>query len=211
MSPTMLSKSAVASGWKTIAALPALDSPISSSSVTCAVLMANTRSVGAGCLSERLPRMTSNRPMPRRLRRRALQLALQALQRRDALLHRRVGGEQVAQRLAGAGGEDEEGLQLTGRAQVLLGDALHPAGDLHERRGQRAGAARDDRRPSVGRELAIARERLHEEERDHVDGERDEEEHEHAGVVVVVAVGAAAAEEHAELDDVGRERREEAR
>ncbi len=63
MSRTMLSKSAVASGWKTIAALPALLSPSSISIVTCAVVIANSRSVGAGCLSERLPRRTSKKPI----------------------------------------------------------------------------------------------------------------------------------------------------
>ena len=62
---------------------------------------------------------------------------------------------------------------------------------------------------AVGGELAVARERLHEEERDDVDDERDEDQHHRARVVVVVAV-AAAAEQEAELDDVGGDRGEEA-
>ena len=45
----------------------------------------------------------------------------------------------------------------------------------------------DQRRAAVGRELAVARQRLHEEERDDVDDDRDEEQHDHARVVVVVA------------------------
>ena len=55
----------------------------------------------------------------------ALELRLQPLQRRDALLHRRVRGEQVADRLLRAGREDVERGQLGVRAQVLLRDALH--------------------------------------------------------------------------------------
>ena len=62
ISATMPSKSAVPSGWKTIAALPAVLSPISVSSVTPAVLMANRRS-GAGPLILRLPVKTSRKPM----------------------------------------------------------------------------------------------------------------------------------------------------
>ena len=66
----------------------------------------------------------------------------------------------------------------------------------------------DQRGAAVGRELAVARERLHQEEGDHVDRERDEEQDQEARVLVVVA---GAAEEEAELDDVGGDRREEAR
>src|SRR5215217_2416139 len=210
MSRTMPSKSAVASGWKTIAALPVPLSPSSISSLICAVVIANTRSVATGFLSWRLPRRTSRNPIPGRLGG-ALELRLEALQGGDALFHRRMRGEEVAERLAGAGGEDEERLELARRAEVALRDSLHAAGDLHERRSERARAAGDDRRAAVRRELAVARERLHEEERDHVDDHRDEEQHEEARIVVVVAVARAAAEEEAELDDVGGERGEEAR
>src|SRR5690242_17961943 len=100
MSRTMPSKSAVASGWKTIAALPAELSPSSLSIVTYAVLIANRRS-GAGCASLRFPRRMSISPMPERLRR-ALQLRLEALERGQALLERRVRREQLGQRLARA-------------------------------------------------------------------------------------------------------------
>src|SRR4051794_14655085 len=137
MSATIDWKSAVASGWKTMAALPADASPISVSMVTCAVLMAKRRS-GAGWESLRLPRRTSSRPMcPRRLRR-ALQLRLEALQRGQPLLHRRVRGEEVAERLPGAGREDVEGRQLALGPQVALRDAVHAARDLHEGAGERA-------------------------------------------------------------------------
>src|SRR4051794_41331509 len=88
MSRTICSKSDVASGWKTIAALPLLVRPSSISSVTCAVVIANTRSVGTGFLIARFPRRTSRRPMGERLGG-ALELRLEPLQRGDALLHRR--------------------------------------------------------------------------------------------------------------------------
>ena len=62
MSLTMPSKSAVASGWKTIAAWPVVVSSSSISSLTYAVDIANSRSA-AGCLSSRLPRRMSKSPM----------------------------------------------------------------------------------------------------------------------------------------------------
>src|SRR4051794_9195748 len=154
MSATMRSKSAVPSGWKTIAPLPAVLSPMSVSSVTPAVLIANSRS-GAGPLILRLPVRTSRKPMrPLRLRL-TLQLRLQALQRRDPLLHRRVGGEQAGDRALDLRREDVERAQLARCPQVLLRDALHAARDLHQRRRERARAARDQRRAAVGGELAI--------------------------------------------------------
>src|SRR5690349_23000819 len=111
MSRTMPSKSPVASGWKTIAAWPEVVSSSSSSSLTYAVDIANRRSA-AGCLSSRLPRRMSKRPMAYRLNALALKLRLQALERGDALLDRRVGGEEAAD----AGREDEERVQLARRA-----------------------------------------------------------------------------------------------
>ena len=51
-------------------------------------------------------------------------------------------------------------------AGPACGTLLHRARDLHERRGQRAGAAGDDRGAAVGRELAVAREGEHQEEGD---------------------------------------------
>jgi hypothetical protein len=62
MSRTIESKSAVASGWKTIAAVPRGVSPIDVSSVTFAVLIANSLS-GAGPSSLRLPVRMSKRPI----------------------------------------------------------------------------------------------------------------------------------------------------
>src|SRR5690242_6632132 len=104
MSRTICSKSEVASGWKTIAALPELLSPSCISRVICAVVIANTRSVGTGFLIARFPRRTSKRPMPERLGG-ALELRLEALQGRDALLQRRVRGEQAADLLSDRGDE----------------------------------------------------------------------------------------------------------
>ena len=62
ISATIPSKSAVPSGWKTIADLPELLRPSSVSSVTPAVLIANRRS-GAGPLILRLPVRASRKPM----------------------------------------------------------------------------------------------------------------------------------------------------
>src|SRR3954454_19371190 len=132
MSLTMPSKSAVASGWKTIAALPDVRSSSSISSLMYAVDMANRRSA-AGCFSSRLPRRMSRKPMPGSLGQLALELGLQALQGGDPLLHRRVRREQVADALADAGREDVEGVQLARRAQVALRDPGHAAGDLVQR------------------------------------------------------------------------------
>ena len=62
MSRTMPVKSAVSSGWKTIAALPELLSSSVISSVTAAVDIANSR-LSAGALSLRLPVRMSKRPI----------------------------------------------------------------------------------------------------------------------------------------------------
>ena len=84
MSLTMLVKSAVASGWKTIAALPRERRSSSVSKVTYAVVIAKSRS-GAGLASFRLPVMTSKRPTQARGGD-ALELRLEPLQGLDALL-----------------------------------------------------------------------------------------------------------------------------
>ena len=83
-------------------------------------------------------------------------------------------------------GKMKNAFSSLGGAQVLLRDPLHAAGDLHQRAGQRARPAGDQRRAAVGRELAVARQRLHQEERDHVDDERDQQQHHEARAVVVV-------------------------
>src|SRR4051812_50078832 len=91
MSVRICLKSAVDSGWNTIAASPFDSSPSVSTSVSCAVDIAKSLSVGTGALSFFFPKTTSKRPTGGRLGR-ALQLRLEPLQRRDALLHRRGGG-----------------------------------------------------------------------------------------------------------------------
>src|SRR3954454_15394684 len=114
MSLTMALKSDVASGWKTIAAVPRLTRSSSVSNVTYAVVIANSRS-GAGLARSRLPRMTSRKPTPGLCGGgKALELGLEALQRGDALLDRRVTREDRADPL---GPVDVEGLELLGRAQ----------------------------------------------------------------------------------------------
>ena len=62
MSVTIEEKSAVASGWKTIAALPELRSSIDISSVTAAVDIANRR-LSAGAFILRLPVRMSRKPI----------------------------------------------------------------------------------------------------------------------------------------------------
>src|SRR6185312_4336965 len=184
VSRTIEVKSAVASDWKTIAALPreVISRPVSK--VTYAVLMANSRS-SAGWASLRLPVRMSRKPTPaRRSAGRALQLGLVAGQRLQAGLDRRVGREQRGDRRLDLGREDVEGGQLARRRpQVALRDLVHLVRDLDQRRGQRARAAGDDRRAAVGGELAVARERLQQQVGDHVDDPRDDHDEEEAGAV----------------------------
>src|SRR3954447_6167369 len=139
MSLTIASKSAVPSGWNTIAALPEDFRPTSVSSVTIAVLMANRRS-SVGWRSFFLPRSASRNPPPMRLDA-GLPLRPAALQGGDPLLHRRVRREQAADRALGARREDVERRQLLGGPHVLLRDLVHAAGDLHQRAGERRRAA----------------------------------------------------------------------
>src|SRR3954468_5790926 len=168
MSVRICLKSAVDSGWNTIAASPFDSSPRVSTSVSCAVDIAKSLSVGTGALSFFFPKTTSKRPTGGRLGR-PLELRLEPLQRLDALLHRRVRGEEGADALADARGEDEEGVHLAGRPEVLLRDPVHAARDLLEGGDERARPARDERRRAVGRELPVARQGLHEHEGDGVD------------------------------------------
>src|SRR4051812_39662651 len=97
MSVRICLKSTVDSGWKTIAASPFDCRPSDSLSVSWAVDIAKSLSVGAGALSFFLPKTTSRRPTGCSLGGRALQLRLEALQGGDALLHRRVRGEELAE------------------------------------------------------------------------------------------------------------------
>src|SRR5205823_12599061 len=97
MSRTIESKSAVDSGWNTIAAAPRELIPSPVSIVTFAVLLANSRS-GAGLSSLRRPVRMSRRPT--RLGG-ALELSLEALEARDPGLERRVRRDQRPHRLLG--------------------------------------------------------------------------------------------------------------
>src|SRR3954454_16646127 len=174
MSRTIWAKSPVASGWKTRPATPRGRTSKLVSSVTYAVEIANSRSCLAGPATLRRPRSASRNPMRGRSLEgglgggpdRPLQLLLEPLQAGDARRDRRVGREDVGDRLLRLGRDDEERVQALGGAQVLRRDALHRPRDLQQRRGQRARAAGEDRRAAVGGELAVARERLHEDERD---------------------------------------------
>src|SRR3954447_22150338 len=161
MSVRICLKSAVESGWNTMAASPFDWSPSVSASVSCAVDIAKSLSVGTGALSFFFPKTTSRRPTGGRLGR-PLELRLEPLQRLDALLHRRVRGEEGGGALAPAPGEDEEGVHLARRPEVLLWDPVHAARDLLEGGNERARPARDERGRAVGRKLPVARQGLHE-------------------------------------------------
>src|SRR5262249_53716512 len=124
-------KSAVASGWKTIAATPCVVIRCAVSSVTYAVDIANSRSAAGALSFLRPPRIASKSPMPRSLRggeRAGLQLALVLHELLDALLHRRVRREQPGDDLLRRG--DVERAQLVGDAQVALRQLVHPRRDL---------------------------------------------------------------------------------
>src|SRR4051812_49499009 len=137
MSVRICLKSAVDSGWNTIAASPFDSSPSVSTSVSCAVDIAKSLSVGTGALSFFFPKTTSKRPTGGRLGR-ALQLRLEPLQRRDALLHRRVrGGEGAGAPPHPPGGEEEKG-HLPRPPGGLLRGPGHAARGLLVGRGEGA-------------------------------------------------------------------------
>src|SRR2546430_4391577 len=98
-------------------------------SATHAVEMANRRS-GAGPLTWRRPVRMFSRPTRLGGRDGALlQLSLQALERRQALLERRGVGENVHQRALSARGVDEEGAHRFGRGQVPTRHPLQRAAE----------------------------------------------------------------------------------
>src|SRR5207244_3332405 len=130
---------------------------------------ANRRS-GAGPLTWWRPMRMSRRPTSGG----ALQLGLEALQRGQALLQRRVVCEEVQERFLRASGHDEEGVHPFSPAQILARDPFDRAADLYQRRGQGARAAGEHGGAAVGGELAVARERAQQEEGDRVDDQRDE-------------------------------------
>src|SRR5690242_5047141 len=110
--------------------MPALSeclSPSEVSSVTYAVLMANSRSA-AGCLTFVRPRIVSSSPNGQlRGGRGALELSLVLLEAGDARFHRRVRHEQRGHGLLDARRNDEEGVHAAHLAQVLIGHPLHRA------------------------------------------------------------------------------------
>src|SRR4051794_30466405 len=103
MSRTICAKSEVGRGWKTSPATPRGEMSKLVCSVTYAVEIAKSRSVLAGPATFRRPRRASRKPIRAfRLRGggdRSLQLLLEALQPGDPLLDRRVGREDVRDRL----------------------------------------------------------------------------------------------------------------
>src|ERR1022692_3902129 len=112
-----------------------------------------------------------------------------------------MGREQAGDSLLGLRGEDVESRELArGGAEVPLRDLLHRPADLHQRRDQRARTSSDDRRATIGGELAIARERLQQNEGDYVYHRRYEDHHDHAGTVVIAVPTEHAAEPEAHLD-----------
>src|SRR5437660_1516964 len=159
VSETIWLKSAVASFWKTIPPTGRCLRPSSASSVIWAVEIANRRS-GAGFF--RLPRPPSSASRkPKRSGGGAGHLRFDLLKLLDPLLDRRVVREDRPKRALDLRRHDEEGAQLLRGTQVLARHLLHPAGDLHQRRYQRARAAGDQRRAAVGGELAVTRQGQH--------------------------------------------------
>ena len=163
MSRTIDVKSAVASGWKTIAALPELVQ-----------------------LERHLQRDRGGRHREQPALGRRLDLALAGedveeahaeavpcscrSRRSSAAIRFSIGGcvaNRPPMRLAGAGREDVERRSARCCARrSRCGIRSMPLEIRVQRRGERARAAGDQRGAAVGRELAVARERLHEEERD---------------------------------------------
>src|ERR1700744_1670908 len=197
MSRSVASNSLVSSAWKTIAAVPVGAIPCSLCSVMYAVEIAKSLS-GAGPLTSWRPVMMSNRPTsaPLDLRDRSLlELGLEPGQRGEPLLERWVVGEEVHHRFLRARGDDEEGAHAFGGAHVAGGGAFDLAADLHERGGERRGAAGEHGGAAISGELAVARERAQQQEGDRVDEDRDEQ-HDH-DVLLLVAVASIAATEAA--------------
>src|SRR5258708_21678124 len=86
----------------------------------------------------------------------ALELGLEALERRQSLLERGMVREDVQERALGLRGDDEEGTEPFGLAEILSRLAFDRAGDLDQRRRQRAGPPGQHRRAAVGGELPAA-------------------------------------------------------
>ena len=96
--------------------------------------------------------------------------------------------KRLARLLAGSGREDVEGVQLGVRAQVASSACRSmPLEIFSSAEASALGRPVISGRAAVGGELAVARQRLHEDERHDVDDERDEDQHHGARAVVVVA------------------------
>src|SRR5258708_6907591 len=109
-----------------------------------------------------------------------------------------MGGEDLGDRAAADRREEHQRVPGLDLAEVLVGDPLHTAADLDQRRGQLGGLARDDRRAAIGRVLPVAAQRADEHEADRPDDDRDQEdEYERAPAVAVLAVAAVTAAEPA--------------
>ncbi len=121
---TMLWKSAVPIGWNTIPATPRCLRSSDVSSVICAVVIANSRS-GAGPFSlfPLPPRRASRKPT--NLGGGALQLGLELLEPLDALLERRVRGEERLEAPLTLAGTMKNAFMFSACAQVLRGHLLH--------------------------------------------------------------------------------------
>ena len=209
MSRTIASKSAVASGWKTIAALPEV----------CRLELHLELHVG---------RRHREQAVGGRLL--ELALAAQDVQEAHGLEATRCPAAAPRGAAARRSASPSAGASRTGRRCALpvpagkMKNAFSSPAARRSRCGiramppeifisaldKRARAAGDQRRAAVGGELAVARERLHQEERDHVDGDRDQEQV-RSKLGLSSSSDDAAAEEEAELDDVGRDRGEERR
>src|SRR5437763_1498435 len=114
------------------------------------------------------------------------------------LVERRMRGEHARHALLDTCRDDEERVHRLDLAQVALRDAEHLARDLLKRAHQVLGRACDQRRPAVGCELAVARDREDQDLTEEVgdDGDQENDQPDGNRVVVVVRVPPAEAAEH---------------
>src|SRR6185295_1677167 len=192
------------SGLKTTAATRSGFRPSSVSSVICAVESAKSRSRFAP-LSFLRPKRTS--PSPNRLLDRPAHLLGDLGEAREALLERRVRGEELAERRFDVRRDDEEGVHALDLAQVALRDPGDVARDLLQRAHQLLGRACDEGCPAIRCELPVAGDRPDEDEADDVGRDRNEEDDE-PGRCAAVPVSPATAEHAPVKADAGKQRGE---
>src|SRR5215218_711704 len=118
---------------------------------------------------------------------------------RQALLERRVSGEELTQRRLDRCRDDEEGVHAFDLTEVALRNADDVARDLLERAHQLLGSAREEGRTPVGGILAVARDHPDQDEADHVSQQGDDEDDQPDGRAAVAAPVSAA--EHAAVED----------